>query len=611
MGLNTGFYIVLSVLIVHKSYGISSPIQPFSNYRYATELQSNTADLWWTVDEVKQEITFELHIQTTGWIALGISPAGGMKGADIGLGWIDQTGQVHFQDRYAYNNSRPIIDTTTTDWFGLQGREQNGWTAIQFKRLLDTCDTMDVAIKSGTNILIFAYGLEDPDMSQPNGLIYYHDNRRGSRMLPLRSYGNPSPDEKFADLDYFDFKLNNYVVPADSTTYHCKIYKAPSSLKERKHAIAHKTIIDPANIDLVHHLLMYECNPTAVFDDNNLPDGLCDQIYAKLIDCSANIATGWAVGGDSIVEFPEIAGYPVGGDFEIKYYMVQMHYDNPKETPNRRDSSGIRFYLGKEHRQYDLGYLTVGADSNAMAIAIPPRIDRFIIDSYCPASATTKFPKSGITVTTAFPHTHLQGRSVWTKIIRNGTAVDYLFNGEAYDFNYQFENRLHKPIQLFPGDELATRCVYSTANKEEITLGGERTKDEMCLHMFTYYPRMNDFYGCMISTPIEAWKTMMNTSQPTVSYSEVRKWFMELKWTPELKLKWQEFYHNSPRYLISGRAGNFTYEDLPKLPTYKDLKPSECNSDTHPNTAIHQHSFTIFALIPFIITVTFNLFVTD
>jgi hypothetical protein len=32
------------------------------------------------------------------------------------------------------------------------------------------------------------------------------------------------------------------------------------------------------------------------------------------------------------VEFPEIAGYPVGGDFEIKYYMVQMHYDNPKQA---------------------------------------------------------------------------------------------------------------------------------------------------------------------------------------------------------------------------------------------------------------------------------------
>ncbi len=40
-----------------------------------------------------------------------------------------------------------MIDNTTTDWFALRGREQNGWTAIQFKRALDTCDTMDVSIK--------------------------------------------------------------------------------------------------------------------------------------------------------------------------------------------------------------------------------------------------------------------------------------------------------------------------------------------------------------------------------------------------------------------------------------------------------------------------------
>ena len=45
---------------------------------------------------------------------------------------------------------------------------------------------------------------------------------------------------------------------------------------------------------------MYECNPTAVFDDNNLPDGLCDVIYMQLTECSANIATGWAVGGDHV-----------------------------------------------------------------------------------------------------------------------------------------------------------------------------------------------------------------------------------------------------------------------------------------------------------------------
>lgn len=42
------------------------------------------------------------------------------------------------------------------------------------------------------------------------------------------------------------------------------------------------------------------------------------------------------------------------------------------------------------------------------------------------------------------------GISVWTKLIRNNTAVEYLFNGETYDFNYQFQHRLPKSIKLYP-----------------------------------------------------------------------------------------------------------------------------------------------------------------
>jgi len=45
-------------------------------------------------------------------------------------------------------------------------------------------------------------------MSEPGGLINYHEGRRGSRVIPLQSYNNPSPEEKFAGLDYFDFRLN-------------------------------------------------------------------------------------------------------------------------------------------------------------------------------------------------------------------------------------------------------------------------------------------------------------------------------------------------------------------------------------------------------------------
>jgi hypothetical protein len=66
--------IIISLSVVQNSNAITSPIQPYTNYTYSTELQSGVADLWWSVDETKQDILFELHIKTTGWIALGISP---------------------------------------------------------------------------------------------------------------------------------------------------------------------------------------------------------------------------------------------------------------------------------------------------------------------------------------------------------------------------------------------------------------------------------------------------------------------------------------------------------------------------------------------------------
>lgn len=108
------------MVIVGKSNGISSPVEPFTTYKHSIELRENVADLWWTVNDDKQEILFELHVKTTGWIALGISPGrriridyenyhfflkyldGAMIGADIGTGWVDKIGNVHFQVCMSY-----------------------------------------------------------------------------------------------------------------------------------------------------------------------------------------------------------------------------------------------------------------------------------------------------------------------------------------------------------------------------------------------------------------------------------------------------------------------------------------------------------------------------
>ncbi|CAF3947797.1 unnamed protein product [Rotaria magnacalcarata] len=314
-------------------------------------------------------------------------------------------------------------------------------------------------------------------------------------------------------------------------------------------------MIDPNNVDLVHHLVLYECDQTVKFDDNNLPDGVCDDYYREFSHCLSNTATVWEVGGEEIVEFPTEAGYPVGGDFGIKYYVIEMHYNNPKLIPNRRDNTGIRFYIGKELRQYDLGYLAFGTSSNALALTIPPKVDQFIVDSYCPSEFSKNFPESGITVVSALLHAHLQGRSLGTKLIRNNTAVEYLFNAERYDFNYQFDNRLSEPIQLYPGDEFATRCVYNTMNKSQVTLGGQRTTDEMCSQIFTYYPRVKDLYGCFSMNHPDAWQAIRNRVSNDFNNTEILDWIKNIEWTPTVAAQWQEFYNDASRMVTYSGFG--------------------------------------------------------
>jgi hypothetical protein len=61
-------------MMIKNIDGQSSPITPYTNYTNSIELVANASNLWWMVNTFRKEITFELHVKTTGWIALGISP---------------------------------------------------------------------------------------------------------------------------------------------------------------------------------------------------------------------------------------------------------------------------------------------------------------------------------------------------------------------------------------------------------------------------------------------------------------------------------------------------------------------------------------------------------
>ena len=56
-------------------------------------------NLYWSFTE--EDITFEIHVETTGWAGFGISPNGGMISADLIIGWIDEEhGDPHFHVSY-------------------------------------------------------------------------------------------------------------------------------------------------------------------------------------------------------------------------------------------------------------------------------------------------------------------------------------------------------------------------------------------------------------------------------------------------------------------------------------------------------------------------------
>ncbi len=56
----------------------------------------NKYNLKWSFDDNKQQITFNVVVETRGWIGFGISQNGGMTGSDLIIGWVDDNGLTHF-----------------------------------------------------------------------------------------------------------------------------------------------------------------------------------------------------------------------------------------------------------------------------------------------------------------------------------------------------------------------------------------------------------------------------------------------------------------------------------------------------------------------------------
>lgn len=119
-------------------------------------------EIHWSSDE--QYIYIGMKANTNGWVALGIQPGSRMKDADMIFGFV-QDSETTVYDLFSTGDFGPHPPDTdlggTYDVIESGGREEGGYTTIEFKRLLNTGDEYDNPLQSGVNKIIWSYGSAD------------------------------------------------------------------------------------------------------------------------------------------------------------------------------------------------------------------------------------------------------------------------------------------------------------------------------------------------------------------------------------------------------------------------------------------------------------------
>ncbi len=108
----------------------------------------------------------------------------------------------------------------------------------------------------------------------------------------------------------------------------------------------------------------------------------------------------------------------------------------------------------------------------------------------------------------AFLHSHLAGRKLRLRHIRDGRELDPIAVDEHYDYDYQISRAVDpSKVILLPGDEFILECEYDTSERDAMTFGGGAASNEMCLAFLSVYPR-SKLAGCFhmigLGTALEA-----------------------------------------------------------------------------------------------------------
>lgn len=469
----------------------------------------------------KEDITFKIVVQTDGWVSFGFSANGGMYNADIMMAWKKINGGVEFKDAHIERSSTIWVDKTLF-WKQLYYSQKNGVTTVIFTRKIKVCnpyqDPKEINIDvSDSNFLVFSYGT-----NFIADFPTYHGPNRGSKLIPLLTKNN-RVELNMDDIEILEFQINATITRND-TSYICQLFQLPDDFATTKrHLVRYETVLEPGHEKYVHHWLIMECSSSFENYVTGSEECFSRDYFHTTKKCRKN-NMAWATGGNLIIDFPEDKALPFGGSVNAsKFFVLQVHYENSFDEKITRDTTKIRLYLTKKYRPIEFGILTIGQRSLATAISIPPKMKNITFESLCTKNFFQKLP-SDINVFAHLPHTHLQGRELYTSIVRDKKEIEYISYNKYYDNDFQYVNYLNGEKTILRTDEVFVKCVYNTEDKDTFTVGGLGTQDEMCLDFLWYYPRQENVYECDSEISGENWYFFFD-------YLE-RKGYIKWTWKP-------------------------------------------------------------------------------
>jgi len=433
-----------------------------------TENSDDGAAVFWNLDEENKEVHLAIAVHAEGWVGLGVAEAGGMIGSDIAL--FESSSPEEVIDSYVIEDrSRPLVDACQ-DWNLTDATVQDGWMIVELRRLLDTQDSQDhpimndVELWSAPTRLIAAWG--DGEMAS------YHGNSKAR--LSVRLFANSALSESAAlekSLDeesdgYFEMQEDNYVIPANETTYldFCKTFdELDIDQSGGISMIGAIPVITEETRRFIHHFTVYIAPSCGPFE---FPKSM---IYV------------WAP-GDSGFALPSNVGFPMFHNTNAQAINVQIHYNNPSEEAGMLDSSGVRFYYVNEERDEMAAILELG-DPLLLLASDPINSGLTKYQFTCPGECSANVGGGSVTVLNEFLHMHQSGVRMTNEVVR-GEEVVHTSSVDVYDFDQQGGFRVpQESFELRPGDGFRTTCYYRDGDKF-----GLDSDEEMCIAFIMYYP---------------------------------------------------------------------------------------------------------------------------